>query len=182
MHLRMIQESAFDVSAIQQQLDAHPEVWNTITHRTEHLQSPHREIDDIWVRYNPVANYHGDMRQFNAEHTPEWYAVVDELPAVKTVSEALMERLEGKALGAVLVTRIPPGHQVYPHIDQGWHARHYQKFCIQIRGNCEQSFHFEGEELRTVDGDLFWFDNSFPHWVKNPSQTERISLIVCIRR
>lgn len=182
MHLRMVQEKAFDVSLIQQQLNAHPEVWNTIRHRTEHPQSPHREIDDIWVRYNPVRNYHGDMREFNAEHVSEWYPVIEQLPAVKWAAEELANRLAAKVLGAVLITRIPPGAQVYPHVDQGWHARHYEKFCIQIRGNHEQTFNFEGEELRTLDGDLFWFDNAFPHWVKNPSQAERISLIVCIRR
>jgi Aspartyl/Asparaginyl beta-hydroxylase len=181
LRISLLKASAFDVSAIQQELSAHPDVWNTIKHRTEHPMSPHREVDDVWMRYNPIENYHGDMQRFNDEHTPEWYPVADKLPAVKVVSEALFKQLKGEQLGAVLITRIPAGRQVYPHVDGGWHARTFDKFCVTIRGNHAQAFCFDGEELRTGDGDFFWFDNAYPHWVKNDSAEDRISLIVCVR-
>jgi hypothetical protein len=178
--ISLIEKRAFDVSGIQSQL-ADCE-WNEIKLRSEHPKSPHREVDDIWVRYNPIENYSGDMGAFNGEHEAKWYPIAQRLPAAKSVSEQLMERLGGVQLGFVLLTRITPGKRVYPHIDQGWHARHYEKFCVCVKANKNQAFHFEGEELRTEDGDLFWFDNAYPHWVTNESNQERISMIVCIRR
>lgn len=182
MHLRMVRERAFDVSVLQAQLQAQPQVWDTIRLRTEHPQSPHREVSDIWLRYNPIENFHGDMQAFNAEHTPEWYPVSESLPAACALAAQVMQDQGALELGAVLITKIPTGCQVYPHIDQGWHARYFEKFAVQIKGHPHQAFRFEGEKLVTHDGDLFWFDNAYPHWVTNDSDEDRITLIVCIRR
>lgn len=182
MHLRMLKEHAYDVSRLQDQLTCQPQLWDTIRHRTEHPQSPHREVSDIWVRYNPIENYAGDMQAFNAEHNPEWYPVAAQLPEAVRIANELMMQVTGVDLGAVLITKIPAGKQVYPHVDQGWHARRFEKFAVQVKGNAEQAFHFQHEDLVTHDGDLFWFDNAYPHWVTNDSDKDRITLIVCIRR
>jgi uncharacterized RmlC-like cupin family protein len=182
MHLLMLKERAFDVGRLRDELITQPELWDTIRHRTSHPQSPHREVSDIWVRYNPIENFHGDMQAFNAEHEAQWYPVAEQLPAAVGIADMLMGMFSGVALGAVLITKIPPGKQVYPHIDQGWHARHFEKFAVSVQGNLDQIFHFEGEHLRTQPGDLWWFDNSYPHWVTNDSDEDRITLIVCIRR
>lgn len=182
MHLRMLKERAFEVDRLQDQLTCQPQLWDAIRHRTAHPQSPHREVSDIWVRYNPIENYAGDMQAFNAEHLAQWYPVADQLPEAVRVANELMAQVTGIDLGAVLITKIPAGKQVYPHIDQGWHARNFEKFAVQVRGNAKQAFHFANEDLVTRDGDLFWFDNAYPHWVTNPSVEDRITLIVCIRR
>ena len=178
----MIQRRAFDVTDIQSELELAPEVWNTFKARTQHPQSPHREVDDIWVRYNPIENFTGDLKTFNEEHIAQWYPVVKKLPSVKSVVEEVFSRLEGLELGAVLITRIPAGAQVYPHVDLGWHARHFEKYCVQIKGNMQQAFKCKDEERRTEDGDVWWFDNSHAHWVTNNSDEDRITLIICIRR
>lgn len=182
MHLRMVEERAFDVSRLQDQLACQPQLWDTIRYRSEHPQSPHREVSDIWVRYNPIENYKGDMSAFNAEHVPQWYPVAEQLPEAVRIANDLMGKVGGVSLGAVLITKIPAGKQVYPHIDGGWHARHFEKFAVQVRGHEAQAFHFKDEDLITRDGDLFWFDNAYPHWVTNDSDQDRITLIVCIRR
>lgn len=182
MHLRMVKERAFDVSRLQDQLTCQPQLWDAIRLRTAPAQSPHREVSDIWVRYNPIENFHGDMQAFNAEHTPHWYPVAEQLPAARELAVEVMLDQSGFELGAVLITKIPAGCQVYPHIDQGWHARTFEKFAVQVKGHPRQAFHFEGEDLITAPGDLFWFDNAYPHWVTNDSDEDRITLIVCIRR
>ncbi len=187
MHLRMLKENAFDVSRLQDQLICQPQLWDTIRHRTKHPQSPHREVSDIWVRYNPIENYAEDMQAFNAEHVPEWYPVVAQLPEAMRIACELLAHITGTPttwdhLGAVLITKIPPGKQVYAHVDQGWHARHFEKFAVTVKGDDEQAFFFENEYLITHPGDLWWFDNAHPHWVSNNSAEDRITLIVCIRR
>jgi hypothetical protein len=178
--LRMVKKSYADTSALSAQLLS--STWNTIPFRTENPLSPHREVSDIWVRYNPIENYHGDMREFNSEHVSRWYEVANEIPEAKRLSEQIANDYHAHRLGAVLITKIPAGKTCYPHIDQGWHARYYEKFALQVSGNLQQSFSVEDETLRTESGDLFWFDNSRLHWVLNPSTEDRITMIVCLRR
>ncbi|MNL70438.1 hypothetical protein D3C87_1954400 [compost metagenome] len=52
---------------------------------------------------------------------------------------------------------------------------------MQIAAAPGQAFHFENEKLVTVPGDIYWFDNSHTHWVTNESQSDRITMIVCIK-
>lgn len=178
--LTMLKKGYADTYALQAQLI--PSVWNAITLRTENPQSPHREVSDIWVRYNLIENYRGDMTQFNSEHESQWYQVAEQIPEARRLSEQIAQDYNADRLGAVLITKIPAGKTCYPHIDQGWHARYYEKFALTVAGNLEQSFSVEDEVLRTETGDLFAFDNSRLHWVLNPSAEDRITMIVCIRR
>jgi len=174
--------SGYDVAPLVEQLAAHPEAWNRHTMRTDAYQTPHKAVDDIWVRYNDWANFHGDPRAFNAEHESNWYPVVADLPAAWSLARKVMRDVGGQRLGGVLITRIPPGGRVNPHVDTGWHAGYYEKFAIQVASNESQAFCFEDAELRPLPGDLYTFDNSRLHWVTNDSDAPRITLIICIRR
>lgn len=174
--------SGFDVKPLMDQLAAHPEIWNRHKVRTEGYKTPHKAISDVWVRYNAWENFTGDIAAFNAEHQSSWYPVIHDIPAAWSLARRVMRRVGGTRLGGVLITRIPPGGEVSPHIDLGWHAGYYDKFAVQIAGNDQQAFCFEDSELRPEPGDLYTFDNSRLHWVTNQSDSERITLIICIRR
>ena len=183
-HLSLI-PLTFVISELRDQLVAHPETWNEIPYRTKmYKNSPHREIDDIWVRYNPVENFKGDWIDFNGDHPAEWYPVVEKIPEARILAEELAFALYGNEarIGAVLITRVPPGAQVHRHVDGGWQAENHEKYIIQIASAKGQSFNFENESLDARPGECYWFDNSAPHWVLNPTSEERISLIVCLRR
>lgn len=173
----------FDVSEVLAQLSEHPELWNAHKLRTERYGTPHKAILDIWVRFNDWSNYEGDSHAFTMlPHESVWYPCADKIPAVRELVYQVFRHVAGEALGGVLITKIPPGGEVLPHIDQGWHAQHYEKFAVQLMGNKDQAFHFEGHELRPMPGDLYTFDNSLLHWVKNDSNEDRMTLIICIRR
>lgn len=160
---------------------ANHDLWNAFRTRTE--QYAHSHVDDIWVRYNAWANYSEQegLAQFNREHDSVWYPAYARLPALRPILFEVMRFVEGERLGGVLITRIPPGGQVHPHRDLGWHAGYYDKLAVQIAADPKQCFHFENEELVTEPGDLFTFDNSKVHWVTNDSDIDRITLIICIR-
>ena len=66
--------------------------------------------------------------------------------------------------------------------DHGWHAKYYEKFALQIEASPGQEFCFEDARLETKPGDLFWFDNSYTHWVTNPTKYDRVTMIICIKR
>jgi hypothetical protein len=172
-----------DVTELCAQLDAHPELWDQYTLRTTAYEgNPHKRVSDIWVRYNAWKNFNpADPAAFSMEHDSSWYPAYGILPALRPHIFGLMQVVEGERLGGVLITRIPAGSSVAPHIDRGWHAGYYRKFAVQLRGGPDQLFCFEGESLEANDGEAYEFDNSVPHWVLNNSNRERITLIVCIR-
>ena len=154
-------------------------LWNLYRWRTEHVKSPHREVEDIWLRYNDLANL---GVAFNDEHESVWYPVATKLPETVNLVNRVVATCGGDRLGGVLVTKVPAGKQVYPHVDGGWHAAYYSKIAVQIAGKPEQRFQFKEEELSTVSGDVYSFDNSYSHWVTNPTSEDRITLIICMRK
>lgn len=174
--------SGYDVAPALAELDAAPHLWNAHTARTGFKQGPHAQADDIWVRYNAIENLAAGLDAFNAPHESVWYAGAAEIPAVVALAERVLADVGGWRLGGVLITRIPPGCQVLPHVDHGWHAGYYEKFAIQLRGDEKQAFCFDDAQLSPLPGDLYTFDNSRMHWVTNDSDAERITLIICIRR
>jgi quercetin dioxygenase-like cupin family protein len=171
----MLLAEGINVAPMQAALKAHPELWDQNPARTTPEDSPHHGLSDIWPRYADPKTMRDD-----GSHDSIWYPCADLLP-VRDLVFPLMTAVRGERLGGVLITRIKPGQICKPHTDPGWHARYYQKFAIQIQAAPEQAFHFESESLVTKAGDIFWFDNSFTHWVTNDSQTDRITMICCIR-
>jgi hypothetical protein len=173
--------SGFDVTEAVKQLDAHPDVWNLHRERTEMYGTPHNGVSDVWVRYRDWSEYTGDWPAFHAEHVSQWYPCVSVLPAVWSLARKVKRHVGAKTLGGVLVTKIPPGGRIEPHVDGGWHAAHYAKYAVQLKGNSQQAFCFEDSELRPEPGDLYTFDNSKLHWVVNDSDSERMTLIICLK-
>lgn len=174
MKIRKLSEGV-NVAPLYWALQSHPELWDLHDGRTRDPGSPHHGLSDIWCRF-AAPGFTG------AEpHESVWYPCADVLPVREHVYP-LMAAVNGERLGGVLITRIPPGNEVKPHVDPGWHARYYEKFAIQIASAPGQLFQFEGESLETKPGDVYTFDNSHLHWVTNPTEYERITMVVCIRR
>jgi hypothetical protein len=166
--------SGVNVAPMLWALHEHPELWDENRARTRDAGSPHHELHDIWARYAAPGV------DASKPHEAVWYPCANLLP-VRELVYPLMSVLHGDQLGGVLITKIPPGKSCKPHSDPGWHARHYQKFALQIQSHPKQAFHFESQSLVTKPGDLFWFDNQYTHWVTNDSDQDRITMIVCIR-
>lgn len=167
-----------DVSKIRSELDAHPELWDSIKFRRLAPDSPHTKMSDIWVRSNKLEKVgHG----FCDEHLSVWYPAAKLLPSVKDFVMDTMAFVRGEVLGGVLITRIPPGGSIAKHADTNWHARYYDKFYLQISGAPEQTFSSDDAVFAPVIGDVYWFNNQREHWVENNSNVDRITLIVCIR-
>lgn len=154
-------------------LQANPHLWDQNTARTESEHSPHHDLSDIWVRYAADPTETGP-------HESVWYPCAEVLP-VRDLVYPIMTFARGERLGGVLITKIPAGKECKPHSDPGWHARYYEKFALQIQSAPGQKFCFDGEELETKPGDLFWFDNAHTHWVTNPTPYDRITMIVCVK-
>jgi len=173
-HMRLIQRG-INVAPIYWALQSHPELWNVNKARTEHPQSPHHGLDDMWLRYGAP-----DQDPLKP-HESVWHESA-EILGLKPICLDIMHMVGGSVMGGVLITRIPPGAVCKPHCDRGWHADVHNKFALQITSAPGQRFHFEGESLETRPGDLYSFQNEHLHWVTNDTPYERVTMIVCVRK
>ncbi len=176
-----------DVTALLDQLEESPELWDENPLRRVAPDTPHSRMSDIWVRYNDIAPFQasGDFSKFNDAHIPIWYPAWKKLPALRSIIFDLMAMVDGEMLCGVLITRIPPGMGIDRHVDDSWHVQYTKKFYVTLQSvpgaifGCEDA---DGvEELNPHAGEIWLFDNRKPHWVINNSDKDRITLIVCIR-
>lgn len=175
--------SNLDVLPLQKELLDNYNEFGKYAYRSDFPNSPHAQMNDIWVRYNDVKPFEekGSLVGFEAEHDSVWYPVLDKLPGVKRVVFELMRQVDGERLGGILITKLPPGGKIARHTDAGWHAQYYDKFYVPILNAKGSIFGFDDGIIDPKLGQAWWFDNSNPHWVDNNSDTDRIAMIVCIR-
>ena len=158
-------------------LAAKPELWNANTLRTANPASPHREAEDIWLRFNAIPATPSDWDELESVNYPA-YA---ELPEAAKLVRALMTRMDGERLGRVLITRLKPGGCIAPHRDLEQHAGYYDRFHIVLRSNEACAFRCGVETVVMERGECWSFNNALEHSVQNNGDTERLHLIVDLR-
>lgn len=180
-HFRLI-HSGLDVAPLLAQLDAAPDLWDEHTERRTAPGSPHAEMRDIWLRTRPRDELQDD-EAFQLPYWPVFYPAWRRLPAVQPIVHALMGMTQAVQLGNVLITRLPPGGVIRPHVDGGWAAVWFnRKFYCCLRGGARCVNTWEGgEEVAMRPGEIFEFANDVVHGVENHDSRERISLIVTLR-
>jgi len=139
------------------------------------------QMDDIWLRYGDFSAMveSGDYSALADEHDSIW---LKDLPACKKLCFEIMEMVDGERLGGVLISKLSPGAEMLPHTDKGWHAEYYDKYYIPIKNGKGSIFGFDEGNIKPLIGDVWAFDNSYNHWVKNNSDKDRIAMIVCIKQ
>lgn len=170
-----------NVIPLQMALISQPELFGKRTFRSDSYSSPHKQMTDVWVRYNAYENLEKDPSTFNDSHESVWYPEAAAIPQIRPIVNWLMSYVEGERLGGILITKIPAGGGIAPHIDKGWHAEYYEKYYIPIQNDDGANFCFEDGVISPKLGDVYWFNNGVTHWVENNSQRDRIALIICIK-
>lgn len=161
-------------------LDAHPEIWGENLERVAE-DGPHAGCSDVWLRYRPKSELlHG--RDYLEPHFAAFYPAWSLLPSLRPIVFGIMGLIEATYLGGILLTRIPAGGCVRPHIDGGWHAKTMNfKAYLPLRAN-EACINRCGDEIAVMlPGELWTFDNSVVHSVENNGNTPREALIVCMK-
>lgn len=170
-----------NIAPLQMALVRQPELFGRRTLRADRYESPHTQMTDIWVRYNEYSNLERSPTTFNDQHDSVWYPEAECIPEVRGIVMSLMAHVGGERLGGVLITKIPPGGGIEPHVDTGWHAEYYEKYYVPILNDTGAVFGFPDGVINAMPGEVYWFRNDVLHWVKNGSQRDRIAMIVCIR-
>lgn len=180
-----------DTKPLLSELAANPQLWDQYdVRKTMGISKPHAQMSDIWVRYNAFERFDkNNPAQFNAEHVPVWYPAKWALPSLRPIIFDIMAAVDGEMLGGILITRIPAGCGIGPHVDHGWHVNYFSKFYLSLKSSPGAVFSFQDEgapentreDVRPNPGDIYYIDNRKRHWVENNSNEERMTVIICIR-
>lgn len=181
-HFAKIAEGV-DVVPMNLAITQQPELWDQHTFRKVLPGTPHAAMSDIWLRYRDYAERDEENpTKFVEPHFAVWYPAFYKLP-VRDIIFDMMARVQATHLGGVLITRIPPGGRIEPHTDRGWHPTFYNtKLYLVLATNDRTTFRCEDERVIMKTGDIWWLDNTVEHEVVNDGDTERMTLIVCMRR
>lgn len=167
-----------DVTPLLHAITHKTHLWNENDLRTTHPQSPHKEVDDIWLRFNEVPK--DPTQVIDDKETivyPAWYA----LPQAHSIVFDLLRRVEGSRLGRILITRLKPGGMIPAHIDQGAPAEYYERYHVTLQNNPGSIFKCGNEAVCMRPSEVWWFNNQLEHAVINNSIDDRITMIVDIR-
>lgn len=167
-----------DTTALVHALQTRPDLWNRNDLRRVYPETPHRECDDIWLRFQPEGL---TQEQIIDAHESVNYPAMSELPMVRPIIFGLMRQVDGERLGRVLITRLAPGKRIYPHADGGDHAAYYKRYQIALHSLPGVLFRSGDEQVNMRTGEVWWFDNGIEHEVVNNSGDDRVTLIVDIK-
>jgi hypothetical protein len=170
-----------DVAPALVQLDAHPGLWGQKPDRTAIPDSPHRQTTDIWLRFRPEHEL-TSREKYGEPHFaafwPAWYA----LPGLHPIVFDIMARMQAVYLGGILLTRIPAGAEVLPHIDTGWHPTfNNTKAYVILKANPDCLNHCLDETVVMQPREAWLFNNTVIHSVQNRGDDERIAMVITMR-
>jgi hypothetical protein len=166
-----------DIMPLLLALQHHPELWSADDVRQTFEESPHREVQDILLRFSRTDDANiGD--ELICDDTPAYQVLHIARPLVFL----LMARVQGVMLGRVLITKLPPGKRIYPHADvRGRYANTYKRFHLPLQIGPGCVFRAGDESVQMKAGEVWDFDAHAEHEVVNNSDRDRINLIVDIR-
>jgi hypothetical protein len=170
-----------DVVPLLHAIYSQPDLWDQNKLRTTHEMTPHKQVSDIWIRFNEVPSEPSQISSIIDEHESVWYPAVHTLPQVRPLISWIMSRVEGERLGRVLITRLAPGKVIEPHVDGGSHAAYYERYHIPLQSSPGCVFRCGDEEVFMRAGDCWWFNNALEHSVINNGTVDRLHLIVDIK-
>lgn len=167
-----------DVLPVLHALALNDDLWNAHNLRTLYPQSPHHEAEDILIWFNDLNQ---DSATIADDKAVVPYPAWDRLPQVRPIIFDLMRRVEGVQLGRVMITRLKPGGQIYPHEDAGAPAEFYSRYQLSLQCGPGCLFHCGDETAYFSPGSLWLFQNQITHSVVNNSADDRLVLIADVR-
>jgi hypothetical protein len=168
-----------DPLPVLQQLFLNDDLWDQHRMRTTFQGTPHIDVSDILLRFSPPSITKREGMYDNTQ--PVWYAdTLAKLPAVRPIVLALMGRVGAFELGRTLITKIKPGGQILPHVDDEGeyvHQPNIMRYHVVLQGLPGSLFHCGDETVCMKTGEVWAFNAHVQHAVVNNSADDRIHLI-----
>jgi hypothetical protein len=166
-----------DVLPVMAALGANGALWDRFPLRTQHPGTAHAQVSDILVLFNDIEHTTGVVNDREVIAFPAWRV----MPQLRPIIFDLMRRVEGVRLGRVIITRLPPGKTITPHVDGGAPAEYFTRYQIALQSLPGVLFRIGEETVNFRTGEVWQIDNQTEHEVINHSADDRIALIVDIR-
>ena len=98
-------------------------------------------------------------------------------PALVPLMRPILEKLEVKDMGRLLIVNLKPSGHVTKHNDQGTYADHYSRFHLVLKSNqwCRQTC--GDQEQKFEEGEVWWFNHKKLHTADNVGMTDRVHII-----
>lgn len=170
--------SNVDVLPIMIELQRNPDLWDENTLRTKHPGTAHAEVSDVWVWFNKVPELFNEVVD---DKDVISYRAWKELPSLRPLIFALMSQVQAVRLGRVIITKLPPGKTIIPHVDGGAPATYYQRYQIALQCLPGNKFIIGNEEVSFKTGEIWQINNREIHSVVNNSADDRIVIIADMR-
>jgi hypothetical protein len=179
------------VQGLLHQVTRHKELWNANTFRTTFPNTPHVDVEDIWLRFSAPENCTTTTKVIG-DGDPVWYPAASVLTEARPIILDLMRGMGAYQLGRVLISRVPPGGKILPHRDNAGdyvHAPDVARYHIVLQGHpgslymCGEPEEGDGavETVQMLTGEVWWFDAHKLHWIHNNSDDDRIHMLVDVR-
>ena len=158
-------------------------LWNQHTQRTTMPGSPVAACDDIFLRFQPAADLalYGAIATDDA-HECVWFPAAAALGAARVLIFEAMRLVQGERLGRVIITRLPAGADILPHMDADANSRYYHFYHLLLAGSDQTRFRCGDETVVMYPGELWLFDNLQEHELWNEGTEDRLSLIIAIKK
>lgn len=179
-NFRILAENV-DVNQLMMQLQRQPNLWNENTLRTKYPKTAHGAVSDIWIWFNEIPKTEREIFKVADDRDVIAYRAWKDLPALRPILFALMRQVEAVRLGRVIITKLPVGKQITPHVDGGAPATYYQRYQIALQCLPGNIFRIGDEEVSFTTGQVWHIDNKIEHSVINNSTDDRIVCIVDLR-
>jgi aspartyl/asparaginyl beta-hydroxylase len=169
-----------NMNAIQHALARQPDLWNENTFRTTFPNTPHVDVDDIWLRFSDPAKCDTTSTVIG-DDSPIWFHGALKLPEVQPIILDLMRAVSAYELGRVLITRIKPGGVILPHTDSAGDyvlTRDRVRYHVVIQGLPGSMYRTGDETVNMKTGEIWFFNPLLEHEVYNHSADDRIHLLV----
>lgn len=169
-----------------QRLEKSHGVWKADTYLRDYPQGPFGNTESIILRF-PSRSVHETeeaLRKHEAnfdQHENIDQPVFKSLPEARPLVFNLMAAVQGERLGRVMINKLNPGGEIYPHADTPVHAEYWDRFHIVLQSAPGSNFRCGDETVHMRTGECWWFNNRLEHQVINNSAEERIHMIVDIR-
>lgn len=160
-----------------------PELWDQFPIRTKHPGTAHAQVSDILMRFNDLSEYErtGDATTITDDKECIAYPAWDKLPQVRPIIFDLMRTVEATRLGRVIITKLPPGKTITPHVDQGAPVSYYARYMFALQCLPGALFHIGDETVNFQSGDVWFIRNDVEHSVQNNSADDRVVCIVDLK-
>jgi len=172
-----------DIVPLMNAVARQPGLWNQHRFRTTFPNTPHVDVDDIWIRFSDPSKCDTTTNVIGDDF-PIWHDAAAKLPQAKTIILDLMRRVEAYELGRVLITRVRPGGRILPHVDKDGsyvNTEDRARYHVVLAGEPGSLYRTGNETVCMRTGEVWWFNPMEEHEIVNNSKDDRVHLLVDVR-